>query len=108
MYVIFFVANYRGIEFHGKDVGVSWTKLASTANVGDTTIEVQDDVSAWADVVSGRDIEIIITTTSNKVTDTEKAVIQSVLGTTITLKEPLQYRHISKVFFFLRIAVDIL
>ena len=68
--------------------------------MGATTIEVQDDVSAWANIVSGRDTEIIITTTSNKVTDTEKAVIQSVSGTTITLKEPLQYRHISKFFFF--------
>ena len=94
----YFVASYRGIDFHGKDIGVSWTKLAATANAGDTTIDVQDDVTLWADVVSDRELEIIVTTTSNKMSDTEEAVIQSVSGNTITLREPLKNRHISKFF----------
>ena len=95
-FLVISVATYNGLELHGKPIGVSWTTLATTAEAGSSTIEVTDDVSLWESVVTDRDIEIIITTTSNRVTDTERAVITSASGTTITLKAPLERRHLGK------------
>merc|ERR1719322_859785 len=76
-------------DMHGVDVGVSWTKLAATAAAGDTTLELSEAVT-WA---AGS--EIVISTSSYELQETERKVIASVSGTTVTLTEPLEFAHTS-------------
>ena len=78
-------------DLHGLDVGVSWTKLAATASAGDSSLELSEAVS-WAE-----GSEIVISTTSYELHETERRVIDSVSGTTVTLTEPLEFTHISTV-----------
>jgi len=75
-------------DMHGVDVGTSWTKLAATAAAGDTTIELSEAVT-WAD-----GSEIVISTTSYELHETEKRTIASVSGTTVTLTEALEFEHL--------------
>ena len=76
-------------DMHGLDVGVSWTKLAATASAGDTTLELTEAVT-WPE-----GSEVVLSTTSYELHETERRVIASVSGTTITLTEPLQFTHVS-------------
>merc|ERR1712016_311814 len=78
-------------DMHGKDVGVSWTKLAATASAGDTTLELSEAVT-WPE-----GSEIVISTTSYELHETERRVIASVSGTTVTLTQPLTFTHVSTV-----------
>ena len=75
-------------DIHGVDVGTSWTKLAATASAGDTTIELTEEV-VWAE-----GSEIVISTTSYELLETERKTIASISGTTITLTEALEYEHL--------------
>jgi len=80
------------IEMHGKHVGVTWTRLSVTANVGDTTITVKDSVSKWP--VGGL---IVIATTGNHLSQgqTETRRITNVNQNVITLDRPLSFQHLS-------------
>jgi len=75
-------------DMHGQDIGVAWTKLATTAAAGDTTLELSEAVT-WAE-----GSEVVISTTSYELHETEKKVIASVSGTTVTLTEPLEFEHL--------------
>ena len=72
-------------------VGKSWVKLSATADAGSTTLELSEDVSTWT-----VGAEIVISSTGWEYKETEKAVIQAVSGTTITLRDPLQFMHAAK------------
>ena len=75
------------IDMHGVDVGKSWVKLAVTANAGDSNIELSEAVN-WA-----AGAEIVISSTSWEYKETEKAVIDSVSGNMVNLRDPLQFKH---------------
>ena len=81
----------------GRSRGVSWTKLAAGASVGDTQIAVQvrNDEGDWR---AGD--RVILPTTSFDPSHAEYATIVSVAGQggsgstrTLTLAAPLNYRH---------------
>ena len=76
-------------DMHGQDIGVAWTKMATTAAAGDTTIELSEAVT-WA---AGS--EIVISTSSYELHETEKRTIASISGTTVTLTEALEFEHLS-------------
>jgi len=76
-------------DMHGQDIGTAWTKLAATAAAGDTTLELSEEVT-WA---AGS--EIVISTSSYELHETEKRTIASVSGTTVTLTEALEFEHVS-------------
>merc|ERR1719483_1010979 len=76
-------------DMHGQDIGVAWTKLAATAAAGSTEIELSEAVT-WA---AGN--EIVISTSSYELHETEKRTIASVSGTTVTLTEALEFEHLS-------------
>jgi hypothetical protein len=80
------------IEMHGKNVGVTWTKLSVTANVGATSITVKDSVSNWP--IGG---EIVIATTGDYLSqgETETRVITAINGNTISLNSPLKFQHLA-------------
>ena len=73
---------------HGIDVGQTWTKLAASASAGSNEIELVDTVT-WA-VGS----EIVISTTSYELLETERRTIASVTGKTVTLTEALEFDHL--------------
>ena len=75
-------------DIHGVDVGTSWTKLAATASAGDKSIELTEEVD-WP-VGS----EIVISTTSFELHETERMTIKKVDGKTIKLTEELQFEHL--------------
>ena len=79
--------RYGTLDLHGKPRMVSWTRLASTAMAGMTTITLQD-APDWVD----GDV-IVIATTSLDIAETEEHVVDSVSGTVVTLKDPLVYTH---------------
>ena len=75
-------------DMHGADVGTAWTKLDATAAAGDDTLELSEEVT-WAE-----GSEVVITSTSYELHETERRTIKSVSGTTITLTEPLDFEHL--------------
>jgi hypothetical protein len=80
------------IEMHGKNIGVTWTKLSVTANVGATSITVKDSVSNWP--IGG---QIVIATTGDYLSQgqTETRVITAINGNTISFNSPLKFQHLS-------------
>ena len=78
------------LDMHGVDSGISFTKLASTANAGDTAIELMEEVG-W----SVGD-EIVISATSYELKETERKSITAISGTTITIDSALEFTHISE------------
>ena len=82
------------LELHGKPVANTWTRLAQTANAGDMSITVVDDVSDWQ-----VDDEIVIPSTGHRhsMGENEKLVVESIGpdGKTINLKSALLHKHIS-------------
>ena len=79
------------VDFHGKPIMNTWTRLSATVEPGETTIHVQDSVSDWE--VDGK---IVIASTSYSQRENEELTITSISddGKTINVAEPLQYRHI--------------
>ncbi len=79
------------VDFHGKPINNTWTKLSATAEKGAMTIFVQDDVSDWD--VGGK---LVIASTSYSPNENEEVIIQSIDADkrTIHLGGPLEYKHI--------------
>jgi hypothetical protein len=75
-------------DFHGQDVGVSWTKLAATSAAGSDTLELSEPTT-WT---AGS--EVLISATGYELHETERRTIASVSGTTITLTEALEFEHL--------------
>ena len=81
------------IDFHGRPMNVTWTRLAVTAEAGATQLMLQDYVE-WE--VGGK---VVIASTSFSQRENEEMEIAAVepgeLGSIITLTSPLEYEHIS-------------
>jgi hypothetical protein len=79
-----------GLDLHGIPHNCSWTRLASTASAGQTSITLSQPV----DWVAGD--EILLTTTDTRIDHTERLTIASVSGggTVVTLTSALAYTHI--------------
>jgi cell surface hyaluronidase len=75
------------IEMYGASRGKSWTRLAATANVGDTVITL-DGAPGWK--VGDR---IALASTDYDPSQAEEAVISAVDGNQVTLGAPLKYMH---------------
>ena len=73
----------------GKDVGTTWAKLAATAAAGTKTLTLASPVS-WA-----KGSEVVVSSTSMELQETERVTIDSVSGNTITLTSALQFDHVS-------------
>ncbi|KAK3107766.1 hypothetical protein FSP39_021797 [Pinctada imbricata] len=82
---------FGGLDLHGKDVGVTWTTLASTANVGDNTVTLSEPVE-WQ---VGNDIVVTPTGYSPWEAETFRITAVSVGKTVLTLNDTLRFRHIS-------------
>ncbi|KAK7468036.1 hypothetical protein BaRGS_00036740, partial [Batillaria attramentaria] len=84
-----FIGVFGGLDLHGVDPGVKWSRLASTANAGDTTLTLEDTVT-WA--VGD---EVMVTTTDARPWHTETFKLTNVAGNVLTLNSSVQYRHIA-------------
>ncbi|XP_078699976.1 fibrocystin-L-like [Branchiostoma floridae x Branchiostoma belcheri] len=86
------------LDLHGVPVPVTWTRLAQTAAAGAPTLVLEQPVT-WK---AGDSIAIATTGHRNSQAETEVREIAAVAanGVTITLTEPLEYEHISKVETF--------
>jgi cell migration-inducing and hyaluronan-binding protein len=80
------------LNLHG-DRTNSWTKLASTANAGSTSIEVLN-ASGWR--VGD---EIVLASTDYDPRQAEQRTIAALSGNTITLDRKLDYMHFGKITF---------
>ena len=80
------------IDMHGAPVGVTWTHLGQTANLGDSQITLKEPVS-WS---VGSQIVIATTGDYESQGETEVRTIVNVNGTQITLDSPLDYTHLSE------------
>uniref|UniRef100_A0A8C5R062 PKHD1 like 1 n=1 Tax=Leptobrachium leishanense TaxID=445787 RepID=A0A8C5R062_9ANUR len=80
------------LDLHGLPVPVTWTHLAQTAEAGTSTITLKQSVT-WK---AGD--EIVIASTGDRLSqkENEKRTILSVSadGKTLTLEEPLTYKHL--------------
>ncbi|XP_052804443.1 fibrocystin-L-like isoform X2 [Mya arenaria] len=86
------IGNRNGtLDLHGTAIVNTWTRLATTANAGDTTITIEDDISDW-----NVGDEIVIATTGSRGSEgeTEKKVISAINGQTITLADALEFMHL--------------
>ena len=77
------------IEMFGRNDTTSWVSLAKTANIGETTIEVEEE-PGWK---AGD--KLVITATNYESLETEKRVIESINGKILTLTSPLEFTHLS-------------
>ena len=86
----FITAVFGGLDLHGKDKGITWTKLASTANAGSNQLTLVDAV--------GWEIgdEIVLGPTSYNVWETESFKITAISADnkTLTVNDTLMYKHI--------------
>src|SRR4026209_2836184 len=80
------------LSLHG-DRKNSWTKLASTANAGSTSIQVLD-ASGWR--VGD---EVVLASTDFNPRQAERRTIAAIKGNTITLDKQLDYMHFGKITF---------
>lgn len=94
MYLMIFLGVFGGLDLHGRDVSVTWTRLAQTATAGSNQIILTQQVN-WA---AGD--EIVITATGYNVNEVETKTIQSIASDkiTITLADNLSYKHIGESF----------
>merc|ERR1719422_2781341 len=81
------------LDFHGQYVPVTWTHLAATAAAGDTQIVLKQPVT-WQ---PGDHIALATTSDRSSMKENEENYVAAVSadGLTITLQNPLEYRHIS-------------
>jgi cell migration-inducing and hyaluronan-binding protein len=75
------------LELHGQPVKPSWTRLAATAQAGDTKLTLAQTVN-WQP-----GDHIVIASTDFDFKQAEERVIASVSDSTVTLTEPLDYMH---------------
>ncbi|MEO8314010.1 MAG: G8 domain-containing protein, partial [Pseudomonadota bacterium] len=80
------------LNLHG-DRTNTWTKLASTANAGTTSIQVLN-ASGWR--VGD---EIVLASTDYDPKQAERRTISAISGNTITLDKKLDYMHFGKITF---------
>src|SRR5688572_21290941 len=80
------------LNLHG-DRTNTWTKLASTANAGSTSIEVLN-AAGWR--VGD---EIVLASTDFDPRQAERRTISAIRGNTITLDKKLDYMHFGKITF---------
>mmetsp|Transcript_27798 Transcript_27798/g.24415 ORF Transcript_27798/g.24415 Transcript_27798/m.24415 type:complete len:468 (+) Transcript_27798:561-1964(+) len=88
------IANNKGIiDLHGEEVDTTWTLLGSTADIGDTVIELNEIVT-WPD---GGHIIIASTDHDHYFSEERYIVSSAVVGgkTQLTLDSALEYEHIS-------------
>ncbi|XP_078395885.1 PKHD1 like 1, tandem duplicate 1 [Cetorhinus maximus] len=80
------------LDLHGLSVPVTWTRLAHTAEAGSSTLILQKAVT-WR---PGDEMVIASTGDRHSQRENEKRVIEAVSadGRTLTLTEPLSYRHL--------------
>ena len=89
----------RGIMLSGGTLNLhgnrnnTWTKLASTANAGSTSIEVLN-AAEWR--VGD---EIVLASTDFNPRQAERRTIAAISGNSITLDKPLDYMHFGKITF---------
>lgn len=74
---------------YGKERTKTWTTLAATISVGDTSFTVNEAV----DWVAGE--EIVVASTDFDHNHAERRTITSVSGTTVTVSEQFAYQHVS-------------
>ncbi|XP_068250285.1 fibrocystin-L-like [Palaemon carinicauda] len=81
------------LTLHGLRQGSTWVKLGATMSVGDVEITLAGAAhSSWI----GK--EVMITTTSKDVAETEIRTITAVSGSTITVNSPLEFEHLGESF----------
>ncbi|OCT77100.1 fibrocystin-L [Xenopus laevis] len=80
------------LDLHGQPVPVTWTRLAQTAEAGTSTLILQKNVT-WK---AGDEIVIASTGNRHSQKENEKMTILSVSqdGKTVTLTQPLTYKHL--------------
>ena len=90
--------------FSGRVTPITWTRLAATANVGDSSITLEKSVN-W--LVGDK---IVIATTGHRHSQIESEIrlVQSVSGDGLTLEldQPLTYMHLGISETFKGISVD--
>src|SRR5678815_1546815 len=81
------------LNLHGENRQNTWTKLANTANVGSTSIEVLN-AAGWR--VGD---EIVLASTDFNPRQAERRTISAIRGNTITLDNKLDFMHFGKITF---------
>ena len=83
--------NNCKFSMYGIERTPTWTSLAATVNVGDTTLTVEDTID-WQ---VGE--KIVVASTSFVPSEAESKVITNVAGKTLTLDSAFMYKHVSVV-----------
>ncbi|XP_053571903.1 fibrocystin-L [Bombina bombina] len=80
------------LDLHGLPVPITWTRLAQTAEAGDSTLTLQQSVT-WK---VGDEIVIASTGHRHSQQENEKRTIESISedGRTLNLTEPLRFKHL--------------
>lgn len=81
------------MDFHGAAMNRTWVKLGATAKAGDDAVTLGEIVTGWK---AGD--RVIVTATKHsygaKEPYTEARTIRSIVGTKVTLDQPLTYEHL--------------
>ena len=95
-----FAVRNGTIDMHGCKLGKTWTVIRQTVEAGSSDIVLKDSVFNLTTPMTSWKVgdEIVIATTAGRLTQrqSERRTISAISadGYTITLSEPLEYRHI--------------
>ncbi|XP_053372850.1 fibrocystin-L-like [Mercenaria mercenaria] len=84
------IGVFGGLDLIGKDFGITWTELATTAHVGSKMIKLKDPVK-WA---SGNEIMISATSFSSQQTETFSIISINPDNVTLILNGSISFKHI--------------
>ena len=94
--------NYGILEMHGIERPVTWTDLKETAEIGATSITLNDVTGDPLDWKVGEDIVIASTNFSGR--DAEQRTIESITNIdtnpVITFSEPLVFKHYAGIQYY--------
>jgi len=89
------------LSLHGRPVTTAWTKLAADVAAGSAQLTLTEP-TGWR---AGD--RIVIATSSMKMQEFDTAEIRSIAGTSVTLAQPLTYRHLGAVRRVGDVSVDV-
>ncbi|WAR05573.1 PKHL1-like protein, partial [Mya arenaria] len=85
------IGVFGGLDLFGKDVGLTWTQLATTVMPGSSSLTLAQSVN-WT---AGNDIVLGTTTFNAWETESFRITAVSDDGLTLTLNDTVRYRHVA-------------
>ncbi len=89
------------LQLHGRSIARSWTRLSADVAAGATTITLAEPPGWQAGDT------IVLATSTRRMNEYDVATIAAISGSTVSLTQPLKYKHLGAVRMAGPVAVDV-